>query len=315
MVDGRAPKLGLQKCVRRVSRIAGWAGRRVSAVALQQLPHYSRWGVYSQAVFITAVLVWFEYRPGWAVQGPGVAMGFLAVAAMYLTFRGPSSTPERVVWIIVSFCLFALEIHSIELDRKRRDLQQAQLLRTEESTRENQTQAFAHLIGNGERLLRSLAQETDLTKTTLQDITGGNEYCWLVPLSPMPVDWGGDATHQGNNWWQLALKNSGTVVLPTCEATFTALPDREEREAGAVPSPPVIYHFDKVPAMDSRTYRYTRYFVKGGGIYTGRIETPTRSFVETISFEVDPRNSKRYVPHCKVAELSGKVLQTECYPQ
>jgi len=38
--------------------------------------------MYPQALFLVIALIWFAYRPDWAIQGPGVAMAFLAVAAI-----------------------------------------------------------------------------------------------------------------------------------------------------------------------------------------------------------------------------------------
>jgi hypothetical protein len=127
---------------------------------------------------------------------------------------------------------------------------------------------------------------------------------------------GGDAAHQGNNWWQLALKNSGKVVLPTCDIRFIPFPTEEELKQGTVSSPPFLfYHFEKVPVMAGRYCRYTPHFIKGDRIYSGVIETPTRSFIEVIKFEPGPNDRTRYIPKCMVAEPSEKRLENDCNPQ
>ncbi len=67
--------------------------------------------------------------------------------------------------------------------------------------------------------------------------------------------------------------------------------------------------------MGRRYYRYTPYFIKGDRIYSGVIETPTRSFIEVIKFEPDPNDRTRYIPKCLVATPSGKMLENDCNPQ
>jgi len=300
-----------------VGRAARWSVRRAVSVAFWPVPHYSRLGLYPQAVFAFVALIWFEYRPGWAIQGPGVAMGFLAVAAIFMAVRGSDSTRvEGAVWIAISFSLFAGEMHSIAVERQVHDVEQTELRSREENIRREQTQSFARLIGEGEHLFRALDEEKALTAKNLEHITGGDEYCWLVPIEPLPVGLGGDAAHQGNNYWQLALKNSGKVVLPTCDLRFAPFPTDQELSEGLVPSPPfLLYHFEKVPVMGRRYYRYTPYFIKGDRIYSGVIETPTRSFIEVIKFEPDPNDRTRYIPKCLVATPSGKMLENDCNPQ
>jgi hypothetical protein len=301
-----------------------WVARKAVSAAVWHVPHYSRWGLYPQAVFVVIALIWFEYRPEWATQGPGVAMGFLAVAAIYMAVRGPDSTRiEGVVWIVISFCLFAGEMRFIRLERKAHDAEQAELRNTEERRERDQAQSFAQLIGKGAALFNALVDEKaltaknlTLTAENLEHITGGDEYCWLVPMTPLPVGLGGDPAYQGNNWWQLAVKNSGKVVLPTCDLRFMPFPTDKELREGASPSPPFLfYHFDKVAVMGRSYSRTTNYFIKGDRIYSGVIETPTHSFIEVIKFEPDPKDPARYVPKCLVAAPAGKTLENDCYPQ
>jgi hypothetical protein len=291
--------------------------QKIASVAYWSVPHYSRGGFYPQAVFVVAVIVWFQYRPEWAAQGPGVAMAFLAVAAIVMAVRGSDSTRiEGVVWIVLSFFLFAGEMHFLAVERREHDAEQAELRSTEEKTQREQALSFENLISEGKRTFKSLSTVTALTAKNLEHITGGNEYCWVVPESPQPVGLGGDAAQQGDNWWQLGLRNSGKVPLPTCDLRFMPFPSDEERKAGRAPIQPFLsYHFERVPVMGRRYYRTTTDYIKGDRTYSGVIETPTRSFIEVIKFEPDPNDRTRYVPKCMVAAPSGKVLESECNPQ
>jgi hypothetical protein len=262
--------------------------------------------------------IWFEYRPEWAIQGPGVAMAFLAIAATYMAVRGSDSTRiEGAVWIVISFCLFVAEMHFIGVERQSHDAEQAELRTREETTRKEQNQSFGRLIEDGKHVFKALDTETALTAKNLEHITGGDGYCWVVPVNPLPVAVGGDPAYQGNNYWQLAIKNSGKVVLPTCDIRFMPFPTAQEIKDGTSSSPPfLVYHFEKIPIMGRRYYRYTPNFIKGDRIYSGVIETPTRSFIEVIKFEPDPNDRTRFIPSCMVAtQKSEKTLETDCNPQ
>jgi len=173
-----------------VRRAARWMAQKAVSVASWSVPYYSRWGFYPQAVFVLVALVWFEYRPEWAVQGPGVAMAFLAVAAIFMAVRGSDSTRiEGAVWIVISCLLFAGEMQSLTVERKVRDVEQAELRAREETTRRQQTQSFTQLIGEGKHLFQELEEEKALTAKNLEHITGGDEYCWLVPSTLCLSNW------------------------------------------------------------------------------------------------------------------------------
>jgi hypothetical protein len=283
--------------------------------------------MFLQAIFIVIALFWFEYRPNWSIQGPGVAMAFLAVAAVIMAVRGPASTHvEGVVWILVSCFLFGLEMRFIRIDRETHDAEQSEIRRVEENRQQQQVRSFAKLIGDGQRLFAALGEEKQLTTENLEHITGGNGYCWVVPITPLSIVDGGDPAHQGTSWQQMGLKNSGNLVLPTCDIHFVPYPTADEARQGTIPQD-IFYHFEKVPVLlDRRQYRYTPYFITVDRTYSGTIETPTRRFIEVIEFKTDPTNAARHIPTCLVQEFPeissqgkasrpGRVLETECFPR
>jgi hypothetical protein len=314
---GKLLKQKVQTLSEAAQRFATVATRNALSVARWRVPYYSRLGLYPQALFVVGALIWFEYKPEWGVEGPGVAMAFVALAATYMAARGSESTRiEGAVWIAITFAMFVVEMHFLGVERRTRDAEQAALRTREELTRKDQNQSFTQLIREGEVLFKSLAEEKALTAKNLEHITGGTGYCWLVPLHPLPVGLGGNPAYQGNNWWQLGLKSSAKVVLPTCDLHFVPFPTGEEEKTGVMPSPPdIFYHFEKVPIILRRYYRYTENYMKGDRIYSGTITTPTRSFIEVIKFAPDPKDPTRYVPSCLVAELAGKTLENDCNPQ
>lgn len=284
-------------------------GRRGMLIVRRAVPNYSRGGMYLQAFFVVLALVWFGYRPRWAVQGPGIAMAFLAVAAILMAVRGSDLTRvESAVWIVVSVCLFAAEMHSI-----------AAFQQTEEEGRQEQVRTFGRVIADGRQLFRAVNGEKvlternlELTAQNLEQVTGGSEYCWLRPMPPLPVDFGGDPAHQGGNYWQLELVNSGHVVLPSCDIELMPFPTTQEMEENTARIPqPLFYHFDRVRLGGHNT----PYFITGDRIYSGRIDTPTRSFREVIKFDPAPSLPEYYAPDCTVVTMSGKVLRKEPFGQ
>ena len=300
-----------------VGNTAKSVARKARAVARWPIPGYSRLGLYAQAIFIICALVWFAYKPHWAVQGPGVAMAFLAIAATWMAVRGPDLTRiEGGVWILIAFGLFFVEMHFVGAERKSHDAEQAELRTREETTRREQNDSFRKLITDGTNLFKALGEEKTLTQQNLEHITGGNGYCWVVPVDPLDVGLGGDPAHQGHNWWQIALKNSGKVVLPTCDIHLVPFPTsrRTQKRCDAV-SPGHLLSFRESASHGPPTLQYTQTFIKGDRIYSGVIRTPTHTFNEVIKFTPDPKDPTRYIPSCTVTEPSGKILEKDCYPQ
>lgn len=306
-MDVQALKLKAKGITLAARRTVSLAVEKAVSFMFWQVPHYSRWGMYPQALFVFVALVWFEYRPGWATQSPGVAMGFLAVAAIVMAVRGPDSTRiEGMVWIAISFFLFAGEMHFITVDRKAHDTEQAELRSREETTLQQQADAFARVIKQGNTLFSGLAEEQALTRENLKHLTGGDEYCWLVPMRPLPIASGGDPAYQHNNSWELSVWNSGRVVLPTCDINFVPTSITGTRSAL------LTYHFEKLPVSGFFATR-TGHYIKGDLNYLGWIQTPTRLFDESITFEADEDDPTKYTPSCRVTELpSQKTLERYC---
>ena len=231
-------------------------------------------------------------------------MACLAVAAIFMAIRGErTSRGEAVAWIVISFTLFGFELCAIRIERAQHELEQIGLQNREEVTRRAQSRSFSELLTRGDALLQGLREEHALTASNLEHITGGSGYCWLVP------------GEQHGNIWQLGIKNSGTVVLPTCDVTFAPFPTAQELKEGAPARSWLIYHFTNVPVMSRQTYTTTSYLITGDRTYSGKIVTPTQSFIEVIKFNPDPHDPSRVIPDCFVANLRGKALEKECYPQ
>src|SRR5882762_5109494 len=116
---------------------------RIKGMVLGPVPHYTRWGLYPQAVVIVVCLFWFRLWP----PIPTVAVGSLGFVAALMTVRADHFThTERVVWIAISFALFVVEMRAVYKDRDEHDRQQAELRTRENEARKTEQDSFAKLL-------------------------------------------------------------------------------------------------------------------------------------------------------------------------
>jgi hypothetical protein len=312
-----------------IAAVSGWTIKKSISVARWPVPEYTRPGMYFQAAFVVLLLVWFEYQPDWAVQGTTVAMGLLAIAAVIMGLRGASiRRVEGTLWVILSVLLFAGEMQAIVRERKARDEELAQAITVETKARNEERDSFRKLLARGEALLNSLDEEKSLTSKNLaltaknlEHITGGDEYCWVAPQTPLLSTAAGEPyidNKSGN--WQIVVMNSGKVVLPTCDVSLMEIPSAEQLKSGMKFSWfPHNMHFERLPVLGGgggHYFQMTSYLIPGGRNYSGVIRTPARELIEVITFDPDPKSLSGYTPHCKVLAPGGtKELQSDCFPK
>jgi hypothetical protein len=148
---------------------------RCQRVALFPIPNYGRWGFYFQAAIVFTCLVWFQLWP----PIPTVAIGFLGVVAAIMTVRADRFThAERVVWILISFALFIVEMSAIYKDRNEHDRQLTEQRMREDEARRAETKSFQDLIKNGQQLFE---HESALSQETVARLTGGDTYAVVHP--------------------------------------------------------------------------------------------------------------------------------------
>ena len=150
---------------------------------------YSRAAFYIQSGCVVACLFGLQWWP--AV--PGVAIGFLGVAAAIMAVRAEHFTPwEGAIWIAISFALFVVEIRVIYNDRAEHDAQQAEMRTRENEARQKEADSFAALLKEGHSLFGATQQVEALTKKNLENITGGESFAIVTPqvwsgLVPIPL--------------------------------------------------------------------------------------------------------------------------------
>jgi hypothetical protein len=159
--------------------------------ALYPVPHshYTRWGLYPQAVMILACLFCFQWWP----LIPTVAIGFLGVVAVIMTVRADHfSHGERVVYVMIAFALFIVEMRAVYKDRDEHDRQQTELRIREDKARREEEEKFSALLKEGHSILGETQEVQTLTKKNLENITGGESFAVVTPqvltgLVPIPL--------------------------------------------------------------------------------------------------------------------------------
>jgi len=107
-----------------------------------------------------------------------VALGILSVVAVIMTVRADRfSHGERVIYVLIASALLMVEMTSIYADRDRHDKEQADLRVRESEARKKESEAFAALIQNGNKLFENQEQ-------LFGEITGVGSYLFMMPTEP-----------------------------------------------------------------------------------------------------------------------------------
>jgi hypothetical protein len=174
----------------------------ITKLLLSPVP-YSWGGAVFQIVGVSLAIWWFRVTPpsGFAVAALAIAATIMAVRALRFT------TIEGVVWILIAFSLFIVEIRAIQKDREDFARDDA-VRRAEENTK------FQGIV---DRLTASidLSNKTLATSNaTVRQLTGGGEFCYLTAALPA-------GTSNGKSVWQLAVQTSGTIPMDVCHVHIT----------------------------------------------------------------------------------------------
>jgi hypothetical protein len=241
----------------------------------------------------------------------GVYIGIMGGVAAAVTFRKEPSVPEKAVWIALITLLMIAEIRNLYIA----DAEQSRTFGAITSGLQAAAQgldATSTRLDTTARMERAQFDATmaksnkllQVSKESLEHITGGNAYCYIVPLPA--------ATTKDINW-QLVVGNSGNVTLPTCAIHLHELPNSPDRTDDSWRrfvqgfNTPAM-SFPNVPPK-SQGAHFTQYSIQAGPNrkYEATITTPTHSFIETIDFSLD-RESGGYVANCELRTFPGDTI-------
>lgn len=151
----------------------------------------------------------------WHTPVPNKSVLVIAGVAIVMALFEPHKF-FKVIYLAFVVWLMVIESHAIDLDRtqtiledaQRRTEQNAQFssilngILTEISTDEDH---FAETMRKSNELADSSKRNLDLTQHSLNQITGGDQFCYLIPI-----------TQVGQNQWRIAVINSGRYPLAFC---------------------------------------------------------------------------------------------------
>jgi hypothetical protein len=285
----------------RDSLLIAW--RAVTFIAGFPVPNYTRPGFYSQALFILVAYCWWR----WWLVVPGLAIGFLGVAAAIMAARASYLTrAEGVLWIVIAFTLFVLEVRAITNDRHQHDAEQAaQKAQFEKVLQQQQTQfdkTLAEMRGLGEVGKHALESSV----TALHQITGGGQFCYLMALPA--------GSANGRTVFGLAVMNSGPLPLDVCrvlihdnspiksaadaERNFQVIVDRE-----LGPLPPGTTQGQK------GTQGFVTDIIVPEGSYYIQINTRNDRFYETLT--IHPNVPGKGLESIEVRDQQWKIVHSE----
>jgi hypothetical protein len=257
-------------------------------------------------------LFWFFKAPP-----PNYAVIVMAVAAALMALRPDMSGTERWLWALVLIGFAAVEMRAIRNDRKIHDDEQIRIAK-------EQAEHFQGIADGINGSIRKSDQHFDDTMASvrglillgtgilktanrsLEQITGGDAYCFLVPIQ---IDWS-----SGN--YDLSVGTSGKVMLPSCDVRITEniLPGDSPEVADRKFFMPGL-NLTRIQSLADgvTTTGYTIQAAPNRS-YQMTLRSPTRQVREEISFLEVPKMPGHYTPTCKVYSLDARsaLLKDGC---
>jgi hypothetical protein len=232
-----------------------------------------------------------------------LALAILTIPPIAAILRDAMGDKEKLAWVVISILLILGVARGLKKDG--RDNRDAQL------TIANSFKVVGDDVGiairqndlimrQAETALEATRQVGQLASQNLQKTqenlnysTGGDEFCFLVPMAP----------HIGspptpNGMWPVYVSNSGSIPLPFCDLRIIG-----EKFSDALNV--------RVPSLEGGgPYKNfpTEVSIVPGPPYRVNINTPLHFFYEIVNFSSDPSAMGGYRVTWKVFDLKGTEL-------
>jgi hypothetical protein len=270
------------------------------------LPLYLYWACL---IFGLPACIYWTFR----LPPAGVAIGALGAVGVLVALKDNIQSSHRFWWAVITLFLLVIEVRAIGNDRTeqfefhlhelswQREAQAQTLELIVEENRASMMQndsQFQGTVSRMEDIGRLSHKAITLSGNALRHLTGGDAFCYLVPLES-------SESPEGVITWKLAVGNSGDVDLPSCDATMA--------DVSRIPPLDLDFHpmsFGKVHTNPGYVTT-TQYGIRGGAgrKYHFRIWTPTREFYEIIDFPADPSVPGGTKKNCELHDLfTGELL-------
>jgi hypothetical protein len=211
--------------------------RQVAARLWLQATHpvaeYTRWGLYPQTVIILVCLYFHEF----GLFIPTVAIGFLAVVAVIMTVRANHFTHvERVVYVVIAFALFFVELKAVYKDRDEHDRQQAEARDREERNFRKIVSDLTSAVQQNEREFHETMTRSNAILAGVGDSigtqTGGDSFAFISftaqQAASFEMRWNDLIAPRGMPYFVVSVTSRGKYPL---RGTHAIMMDDERRLA------------------------------------------------------------------------------------
>jgi hypothetical protein len=270
-----------------------WA--QITALETSRVREVVYWVAASASVAITFYCLIFPSTV--------LALAVLTIPPIAAILRDAMGDKEKLAWMIISILLILGVARGLKKDEKdNRDAQQTIANSFKEvgngvSTAIHQnelimTQAEAVLEAT-QRAGNLASQNLQKEREVLNYSTGGDEFCFLVPMAP----------HIGspptpNGMWPVYVSNSGSVPLPFCDI----------RIIGDNLADAVNVRFPSLEGAGPYNNFPTQVSIIPGPPYRVNINTPLHFFYEVLNFSSDPSAMGGYRVMWRVFDRKGTEL-------
>jgi hypothetical protein len=199
--------------------------RYAVSLALHPVPYYTRWGLYPQAAVVVACLFAFQWWP----PIPTVGIGFLAVVAVIMTVRADRfSHGEKVVYVLIAFALFFVEMRAIYKDREDHDREQAEAREREAKSFETIANGITEAIKESDRNFAKVMERSDRILGGVVDSikaqTGGDSFAFITPTAEpaqaFEMHWNNFFAPKGKPYFLVSVTSHGKYPLRGPHATM-----------------------------------------------------------------------------------------------
>jgi hypothetical protein len=256
--------------------------------------------------------IWFFKTPP-----PNYSVIVMAVAAALMALRPHMSGTEKWLWAAGLLLFAVVEIRAIREDRAAHDREQSEAAKEQAAHFQSiadginnsitkSDQHFDDTMASVRNLISLGAGISETANKSLERITGGDAYCFLIP---MPIE--GSATD-----FDLSVGTSGKVMLPSCDVRIieNMRPEDTAEEANRKFFMPGL-NLTRIQSMADGVTT-TGYRIQAGPnrSYQMILRSPTRQVREDISFLEIATRPGWYAPTCKVYGFDPKsaLLKDGC---
>jgi hypothetical protein len=261
---------------------------------------------------VLLLCVWLFRTPA-----PNYSVIAMAVAAALMALRPDMSGTEKWLWAAVLLLFAVVEMRAIRADRAAHDREQSDAAKAQADHFQSIADGISQSIAksdkhfddtmSGVRSLISIGTGISVTANkSLERITGGDAFCFLVP---MPVL--GSLTD-----YDLSVGTSGKVMLPSCDVRIVEniQPGDTGAEANRKFFMPGL-NLTRIQSMADGVTT-TGYIIHAGASrsYQMILRSPARQVREDISFSEIPTRPGSYAATCKVysADAKSVLLKDGC---